>query len=109
MPSSRRPTRSPRSAVMRCCSVRSPATRRCWRRCAQPTPGCALSYKDDPMPDRLRLADRHALLTGAGGGIGLAVTEAFLAEGARCTAVDVATEPGAGLAALMSRHPGRLA
>ena len=61
------------------------------------------------MPDRLRLADRHALLTGAGGGIGLAVTEAFLAEGARCTAVDVATEPGAGLAALMSRHPGRLA
>ena len=32
---------------------------------------------------------RHALLTGAGGGIGLAVTEAFLAEGARCTAVDL--------------------
>jgi len=61
------------------------------------------------MPDRLRLTGHHALLTGAGGGIGLAVTEAFLDEGAHCTAVDVAAEPGAGLAALMTRHPDRLA
>ena len=56
-----------------------------------------------------RLASRHALVTGAGGGIGLAVTEAFLEEGARCTAVDLAPQPSAGLAALLARHPDRLA
>jgi len=56
-----------------------------------------------------RLQGRHALLTGAGGGIGLAATEAFLAEGARCTAVDLSAEPSAGLAALLARHPERLA
>jgi D-sorbitol dehydrogenase (acceptor) len=56
-----------------------------------------------------RLSSRHALLTGAGGGIGLAVTEAFRAEGAHCTAVDLAPQPSAGLAALLARHAGRLA
>jgi len=56
-----------------------------------------------------RLQGRHALLTGAGGGIGLAVTEAFLAEGARCTAVDLSAQPSAGLAELLARHPERLA
>jgi NAD(P)-dependent dehydrogenase (short-subunit alcohol dehydrogenase family) len=56
-----------------------------------------------------RLAGRHALLTGAGGGIGLAVTEAFLAEGAHCTALDIAPIPSAGLIALQARHPDRLA
>ena len=56
-----------------------------------------------------RLAGHHALLTGAGGGIGLAVTEAFLAEGARCTAVDLGAQPSAGLAALLAAHPDRLA
>jgi D-sorbitol dehydrogenase (acceptor) len=56
-----------------------------------------------------RLAGRHALLTGAGGGIGLAVTSGFLAEGARCTAVDLAAEPGDGIAALIERHGDRLA
>jgi D-sorbitol dehydrogenase (acceptor) len=61
------------------------------------------------MTSSQRLASRHALLTGAGGGIGLAVTEAFLAEGARCTAVDLAPEPSTGLAALLARHPDRLA
>jgi len=61
------------------------------------------------MTSSQRLASRHALLTGAGGGIGLAVTEAFLAEGARCTAVDLAPEPSAGLAALLARYPDRLA
>jgi D-sorbitol dehydrogenase (acceptor) len=61
------------------------------------------------MSGLLRLQGRHALLTGAGGGIGLAVTEAFLAEGARCTAVDLSAEPSAGLAELLARHPDRLA
>jgi len=32
-----------------------------------------------------RLAQRHVLITGAGGGIGLAIAKACLAEGARCT------------------------
>ena len=53
-----------------------------------------------------RLSSRHALLTGAGGGIGLATTEAYLAEGARCTAVDVAAEPGPALAALLAYLQG---
>ena len=61
------------------------------------------------MADAQRLRGRHALLTGAGGGIGLAVTAAFLAEGARCTAVDRNAKPGAGLAALLQRHGDRLA
>ena len=61
------------------------------------------------MSGLLRLQGRHALLTGAGGGIGLAVTEAFLAEGARCTAVDLSAQPSAGLAELLARHPERLA
>jgi len=36
-----------------------------------------------------RLRGRHALITGAGGGIGLAVARAYLAEGARCTLADL--------------------
>ena len=55
-----------------------------------------------------RLLGRHALLTGAGGGIGLATAAAFLAEGARCTAVDLSAEPSAGLAELMQRYPQQL-
>jgi NAD(P)-dependent dehydrogenase (short-subunit alcohol dehydrogenase family) len=61
------------------------------------------------MAQRDRLLGRHALLTGANGGIGLAVTRAYLDEGARCTAVDLAAAPGAELAALLASHPGRLA
>lgn len=55
-----------------------------------------------------RLEDRHALLTGAAGGIGLAVTAAYLTHGARCTAVDVAAAPSPSLAALAAQHPDRL-
>ncbi|MBS0447873.1 MAG: L-iditol 2-dehydrogenase [Proteobacteria bacterium] len=55
-----------------------------------------------------RLANSHALLTGVGGGIGLAVTEAYLKEGARCTAVDLADAPSAGLQALLQRFPDTL-
>jgi D-sorbitol dehydrogenase (acceptor) len=55
-----------------------------------------------------RLASRHALLTGAGGGIGLAVTEAYLREGASCTAADLAPQAPAAVAALMARYPTQL-
>jgi D-sorbitol dehydrogenase (acceptor) len=44
-----------------------------------------------------RLQDKHILLTGAGGGIGLAVARAFLAQGARCTVTDIAGTPPAEL------------
>jgi D-sorbitol dehydrogenase (acceptor) len=60
------------------------------------------------MPSSDRLAQSHALLTGAGGGIGLAVTEAYLREGARCTAVDLSGQPSAGMQALIGRFPDRL-
>ncbi len=60
------------------------------------------------MPIHNRLSAAHALLTGVGGGIGLAVTESYLEEGARCTAVDLAAQPSAGLQALMARFPERL-
>jgi NAD(P)-dependent dehydrogenase (short-subunit alcohol dehydrogenase family) len=52
----------------------------------------------------MRLAGKHALLTGAGGGIGLAVAAAFLREGARCTLADRACEPSAAVLELASRH-----
>jgi D-sorbitol dehydrogenase (acceptor) len=55
-----------------------------------------------------RLAGRHALLTGAGGGIGLAVAKAYLHEGALCTVSDVAPAPPAALQPLLQDHPGRL-
>ena len=40
-----------------------------------------------------RLANQHALLTGAGGGIGAAVARAFALQGARCTLVDLDDKP----------------
>lgn len=58
------------------------------------------------MTDRLK--HKHALLTGAGGGIGLAVAEAFLAQGASCTVVDLPGAPPAALGALLGRHEARL-
>jgi D-sorbitol dehydrogenase (acceptor) len=56
-----------------------------------------------------RLADRHALLTGANGGIGLAVAAAYVAQGASCTVVDIAAEPSELLAELMGQSSGRVA
>ena len=61
------------------------------------------------MPELQRLKGRHALITGAGGGIGLAVAAAYLAEGAACTAVDIGSAASSGLLELQARHPGRLA
>jgi NAD(P)-dependent dehydrogenase (short-subunit alcohol dehydrogenase family) len=55
-----------------------------------------------------RLQDRHALLTGAGGGIGLAVAQAYLAQGALCTVVDIAPTAPAAVALILAAHPGRL-
>jgi D-sorbitol dehydrogenase (acceptor) len=40
-----------------------------------------------------QLAGKHVLLTGAGGGIGLAVALACLKQGAQCTLVDLAAQP----------------
>ena len=55
-----------------------------------------------------RLYKAHALLTGAGGGIGFAVVQAYLEEGASCTAVDLAPLPSASLEDLIARYPDRL-
>lgn len=57
---------------------------------------------------RGRLQDKHALLTGAGGGIGLAVAQAYLEQGAVCTVVDMAPTAPAALAPLLAAHAGRL-
>ena len=55
-----------------------------------------------------RLQDRHAFLTGAGGGIGLAVAAAFLREGAYCSVVDLAGEPSGGVQSLMTQYGKRV-
>ncbi|MCM5680124.1 L-iditol 2-dehydrogenase [Schlegelella sp. S2-27] len=60
------------------------------------------------MADSQRLKDRHALITGAAGGIGLAVLEAYLREGARCTAADLPSEPHPAIAGLIERYPAQL-
>lgn len=52
-----------------------------------------------------RFNDQHVLLTGAGGGIGLAVAQGFLAEGARCTLVDLAAQPSNEVQTLLQRYP----
>jgi D-sorbitol dehydrogenase (acceptor) len=52
-----------------------------------------------------RLAQRHVLITGAGGGIGLAIARACLAEGARCTLADLPDTPPEGVALLRRSHP----
>lgn len=55
-----------------------------------------------------RLQGKNAVLTGAAGGIGLAVAEAFLARGAVCTVADIVQQAPPELAALMARYPERL-
>ena len=55
-----------------------------------------------------RLAQRHVLVTGAGGGIGLAIAEACLQEGARCTLADRSPAPSDGVALLQRSHPQRV-
>jgi NAD(P)-dependent dehydrogenase (short-subunit alcohol dehydrogenase family) len=60
------------------------------------------------MTSSARLLNRHAILTGAGGGIGLAVATAFLREGAHCTVADIAATPSAAVGELMQRYPSTL-
>lgn len=54
------------------------------------------------MSDRLK--NQHALLTGAGGGIGLAVTLAYLRQGAECTVVDLPPQPSAEFSAATAAY-----
>ncbi len=60
------------------------------------------------LPTGNRLAGKHALLTGAGGGIGLAVTLAYLQQGARCSVVDLAAAPSAAFAAATAGYADRV-
>ena len=55
-----------------------------------------------------RLEGRHALVTGASGGIGVAVLRGYLDEGARCTASDLASSPSAEMRALLDTHADRV-
>ena len=54
------------------------------------------------------LHNKHALLTGAGGGIGLAVAQAYLQAGAKCTVVDLSAQAPSACAALQQAYPGQL-
>lgn len=56
----------------------------------------------------LRLAGKHALLTGAAGGIGLAVAQAYLVQGARCTVADIGEGATPSLLQLMQAYPDSL-
>ncbi|WP_283132222.1 L-iditol 2-dehydrogenase [Enterovibrio norvegicus] len=49
------------------------------------------------------LEGKVALLTGANGGIGLAVAYAYLASGARCVIADLPVEPSVGVSALLDK------
>ncbi len=55
-----------------------------------------------------RLNNRHALLTGAGGGIGAAVAAAYLREGARCSVVDLSAQASPEIQSLAALYPGQL-
>jgi len=56
----------------------------------------------------LRLQHKNIVLTGAAGGIGLAVAAAYLTQGARCTVADVNEAPAPALAGLMATYPDAL-
>lgn len=55
-----------------------------------------------------RLENHHTLLTGAAGGIGLAVAQRYLEEGALVTVADIGAQASDGLNQLMAQYPNRL-
>jgi 3-hydroxybutyrate dehydrogenase len=55
----------------------------------------------------MRLEDRTALITGAGGGIGMEIALAFAREGARVAVADIAPESAAATTALIKELGGR--
>ena len=55
-----------------------------------------------------RLQERHAILTGAAGGIGAAVAAGYLAAGARCSIVDLAPVASAEVQGLAAQYPGKV-
>lgn len=55
-----------------------------------------------------RLLNRHAVLTGAGGGIGAAVTAAYLREGALCSVIDLPAEASDEIQVLAANYPGQI-
>jgi D-sorbitol dehydrogenase (acceptor) len=55
-----------------------------------------------------RLLNKHALLTGAGGGIGAAVTAAYLREGAKCSVVDLVLAASDEVQGLAAQYPGQV-
>lgn len=57
---------------------------------------------------RTRLQGKHAILTGAAGGIGLAVATAYVHHGAHCTVADIHAQPTPELAAVMRDFPDHL-
>lgn len=61
-----------------------------------------------PVTPSQRLQGRHALLTGAGGGIGAAVAAAYLREGALCSIVDLSEHASAEVQALAAQYPQQL-
>jgi len=54
------------------------------------------------------LMGQHALITGGGGGIGLAVARAFVEAGARCSVADLGAAAPPELRALIDAHPDGL-
>ncbi|MGB5110056.1 MAG: L-iditol 2-dehydrogenase [Formosimonas sp.] len=57
----------------------------------------------------MKLHNKHAILTGAAGGIGLAVAKAYVREGAVCTILDVNECAPIELQNLMDLHPKSIA
>ena len=57
----------------------------------------------------MKLHNKHAILTGAAGGIGLAVAKAYVREGAVCTILDVNERAPIELQNLMDLHPKSIA
>jgi D-sorbitol dehydrogenase (acceptor) len=55
-----------------------------------------------------RLKNRHAILTGAGGGIGAAVAAAYLREGALCSIIDLPAQASTEVQELATRYPGQV-